>query len=213
MQINKIFLSLQGESTFMGLPCIFIRFAGCNLNCHWCDTPEARSPEENSTEMSVARILEEVCSHSCRLVELTGGEPLLQSETDELICSLLALDKTVLVETNGSTELAGIDERVIKVVDVKCPSSGHEGSFLESNLDYITEKDEIKFVIGDRGDFNYAKDFIDDRLLGRTAKILFSPVMGRLEIRELASWILEEKLDVRLQMQMHKEIWHDSERL
>ncbi|MEE8573988.1 MAG: radical SAM protein, partial [Thermodesulfobacteriota bacterium] len=160
MLIKEIFLSLQGESTHAGLPCTFIRLAGCNLDCHWCDTPGARASSDGS-ELSIEEITAKVKELDCSLVEITGGEPLLQDGVNELISSLLKAGRKVILETNGTVSLAGIDRRVIKIVDVKCPSSGHGGSFELKNLDHLTPADEIKFVIADKNDYEYAKEFIN----------------------------------------------------
>lgn len=206
MFVNEIFLSLQGESTYAGLRCVFVRLAGCNLGCSWCDTPYARG-YEGAKEYSVAQIIGEVKRYKSRLIEITGGEPLLQGDTCKLASSLLDEGHTVLIETNGSVSLAGLDSRVIKIVDVKCPSSGHAGSFLMENLDHIGPEDEIKFVIGDEADYETARMFLDEYIRDRTAKILFAPVKPLLEPKTLAEWILRDGLPVRLQIQLHAYIW------
>jgi len=209
MYVNEIFLSIQGESSFVGFPCVFVRLAGCNLGCRWCDTEYARAPE-GSKEMTVPEVVAEVRSYGRRLVEVTGGEPLVQPDTRGLLASLLDEGNRVLLETNGTVTLEGVDPRVVKIIDVKCPSSGFAGSFLLDNLAFINEKDEVKFVIGDREDFDFALDFHARRLKGRTAQVLFAPVTGSLHADLLASWILEEGVDVRLQVQMHRYIWNDA---
>lgn len=206
MLINEIFMSIQGESTYAGLPCIFVRLAGCNLSCSWCDTPYARVPDE-AQDLAVEQIMAEVKKYSCRLVEITGGEPLLQDDSKKLAKRLLEGGYDVLLETNGSVSLKGLDERVVKIVDVKCPSSGQAGSFLMENLDYILPQDEVKFVIGNRDDYECAKEFIENCLEDRTANILFAPVKPELEPRQLADWILRDSLRVRLQIQLHTYIW------
>lgn len=206
MLIYEIFKSIQGESTYAGLPCIFVRLAGCNLNCTWCDTPYARVPDE-AVEMSIPEVVEEVGGFNCPVVEITGGEPLLQEEAHELMRELLDRGYRVLVETNGSVALSGLDPRVVKVVDVKCPSSGHGGSFLIENLEYITPEDEIKFVIGNREDYDSSIRFMEECLMGRTEKVLFAPVRPQLSPRELSDWILKDGLRVRLQLQLHTYIW------
>ncbi|MEE9613554.1 MAG: radical SAM protein [Thermodesulfobacteriota bacterium] len=208
MLISEIFLSIQGESTYVGIPCIFIRLAGCNLDCTWCDTPYARTPDEAS-EASVEEVVAEARKLKPWLVEVTGGEPLLQPETKELTKKLLDLDYRVLIETNGSVSFEGLDERLVKVVDIKCPSSGHDDVFLMSNVPLITPEDEVKFVIGDRGDYEFAKRFTAEYAGSRTEKILFAPVRPELEPRVLADWILADGLSVRLQVQMHGYIWAD----
>jgi len=206
MIVSEIFKSIQGESTYTGLPCVFIRLAGCDLRCNWCDTPYARVPE-GALELTVEEILAKVRFFDCRLVEITGGEPLQQSETGALATALLDAGCRVLIETNGSISLAGLDQRIVRVVDVKCPSSGHAGSFLMENLNHITPEDEIKFVIADRADYEFAKRFIGECIGDRTAKILFAPVRPALDPKELAEWILNDCLSVRLQVQIHSYIW------
>ncbi len=202
MLISEIFVSIQGESTYVGLPCIFIRLEGCNLDCRWCDTEYARKPS-GGVEMSVQEVVEKVRGFNNWLVEITGGEPLLQQEVRGLVTRLLDLDYKVLMETNGTISLEGLDERLIKVVDVKCPSSGHGDSFLLENLKHIGPNDEVKFVIGDRVDYEYAREFVTRHLKSKTDKILFAPVRPTLDPKELANWILRDSINVRLQVQMH----------
>lgn len=206
MLISEIFYSIQGESTYAGLPCVFIRLAGCNLSCAWCDTPYAREAE-GATEMTVDTVLREAAKYGCRTCELTGGEPLMQSEAFETAQRLVEGGYTVLVETNGSVPLAGLDKRVVKIVDVKCPSSGQAGSFLMANLGHITREDEVKFVIAGREDYEFAKRFLEECLKDSTLKILFAPVTPDLDPKELAQWILSDGLPVRFQLQLHKYIW------
>ena len=244
MLVIEIFKSIQGESTLAGLTSVFVRLAGCNLDCAWCDTDYAKAKDkgeiEGAREIRVDEVIKEVARLDARVVVITGGEPLIQDETTELITKLLAITlapaaleapHTVLLETNGSIMLAGVDDRVIKIVDVKCPSSGHADSFKMENLLYINPKDEIKFVIADRTDYNFARKFVDDHLSGKWegegdrkdtdsnlgiemdgAKILFSPILNSFKARELAEWILADHLNVRLQIQLHKEIWGIDER-
>ncbi|MBI5809830.1 MAG: radical SAM protein [Deltaproteobacteria bacterium] len=207
MLVSEIFLSIQGESTYAGLPFMFVRLAGCTLSCGWCDTPYARGGE-GAAVMTVDEIAAALASSSCRNAEITGGEPLMQQEeTKDLARRLLDMGYRVLLETNGSASLAGLDERLVKIVDVKCPTSGHAGSFLVDNLNYISPEDEIKFVIGDRSDYEFAKRFMEELLQGRTGKVLFAPVKPDLDPKELADWILKDGLSVRLQVQIHKYIW------
>ncbi|MFQ5735795.1 MAG: 7-carboxy-7-deazaguanine synthase QueE [Thermodesulfobacteriota bacterium] len=206
MHVTEIFMSIQGESTYAGLPCVFVRLAGCNLNCSWCDTAYARA-YDGATDMDVGRVLDEVGRFKCGLVEITGGEPLLQEEAKELAKRLLDGGYTVLIETNGSLPLAGVDARAIKIIDVKCPSSGHAGSFLPENLGHIGPDDEVKFVIGDKADYDCARRFLDEYIGDRTSKILFAPVAPALTPKELAGWILRDSLRVRLQVQLHTYIW------
>lgn len=206
MHINEIFRSIQGESTYAGLPCTFVRLAGCNLACSWCDTPYAQTVFK-ANDMTVDEVLTEVKKHSCRLVEITGGEPMMQEETDELAKRLLDAGCTVLVESNGSISFEGLDPRAIKVVDVKCPASGHAGTFLVDNISLLTKDDEVKFVIADRRDYEFAKRFIEEYLHDVTLKVLFAPVFPELAPKALAEWILKDGLCVRLQLQMHKYVW------
>ncbi len=209
MEISEIFLSIQGESSYAGKPCIFVRLAGCNLNCGWCDTTYANTGEE-TRELSIDAVIDEVKGYKCDTVEITGGEPLLQDSSVELASRLLQLGFTVLLETNGSISLEGVDAKVIKVVDVKCPSSGQAGTFLVENLEYITPDDELKFVIGGRGDYDFARNFLLEFVCGRTNKILFAPVKSSMDPKDLAEWILHDSLDVRLQLQIHSYIWNDT---
>lgn len=206
MLVCEIFKSIQGESTYAGLPCVFVRLSGCNLRCTWCDTPYARGSDE-AIELSTDEVLSRVSEFGCGLVEITGGEPLLQGEARELASKLLSSGYTVLMETNGSVPISGLDDGVIKIVDVKCPSSGHAGSFLVENLEYIGPRDELKFVIGNREDYEAAKGFLEEMLRGRTEKVLFAPVRHELHPKELAEWILKDGLRVRLQLQLHAYIW------
>jgi 7-carboxy-7-deazaguanine synthase len=201
LRVHEIFRSIQGESTYAGLPCVFVRLSGCNLSCSYCDTPGARSGGE---EMDVAEILDEVRSLGGRLVEVTGGEPLLQEETPSLVRRLLDEGYHVLVETNGSVPLEGLDRRAVVVLDVKCPSSGFAGSTRWENIDLLGEKDEVKFVIGTRVDYEWAKASIAGRFLPSRVKVLMSPSHGTLDPAVLAAWILADRLDVRLQIQMHR---------
>jgi len=206
LKVNEIFFSIQGESSFAGRPCVFVRLTGCNLRCRYCDTTYAY---EEGEDLDTAVILQKVASFGCRLVEITGGEPLLQEETQALIGNLLDSGCKVLLETNGSRDISLIDRRCVRIVDVKCPSSGMEQANRLENLRLLTPQDEVKFVIGDRKDFEYARDMITVHLSKRDCfrPPLFSPVSGALEPRILADWILDDRLDVRLQLQLHKAIW------
>lgn len=208
MLVSEIFLSIQGESTYAGLPFVFVRLSGCNLACNWCDTPYARGGE-GAEEMTIDGIVSAVERFRCRSAEITGGEPLMQEGTKALAKRLLDKGYRVLVETNGSVDLGGLDEKAVKIIDVKCPSSGHGGSFLIKNLDYLTRDDEIKFVIGDRNDYDFAKGFMEDFLKDKTSKVLLAPVKPLIDPKDLAEWILKDALPVRLQLQMHKYIWGD----
>jgi len=210
LNISEIFCSIQGESTYSGLPCIFIRLAGCNLRCDYCDTTYSY---ESDISLSINDIITKVKEYDpVRLVEITCGEPLLQSEVYQLFDSLHKDGYTILLETNGSISLKDVPDYVIKIVDVKCPGSGEEESFLIKNLEYINEeKDEIKFVLSDNFDYNWAKDFMIKYKLN-DYEILLSPVSEKLESQGLAKWIIEDKLPIRMQLQLHKIIWDKDKR-
>ncbi len=206
LKVNEIFLSIQGESSHAGRPCAFIRLAGCNLRCSYCDT---RYAYEEGSLRELSAIERQISAFGCRLVEITGGEPLIQTGTPELTRALLDQGYRVLMETNGSLDIGVIDARCTRIVDVKCPSSGESGKNRLENLAIITPNDEVKFVIGDRSDFDYAKGVISRHLSCREGlnPPLISPVWGRIEQERLARWIIEDHLDVRLQIQLHKVIW------
>jgi 7-carboxy-7-deazaguanine synthase len=205
LTINEIFHSIQGESTHTGRPCVFVRLTACDLRCSWCDTPYAFTEGQ---KMSLEEVVEKVDAYDCGLVEITGGEPLLQREVYPLMDRLLDSGKTVMVETGGHLSIEHVPGPVIKIVDVKCPGSGEAHRNDWGNLDRLAPHDEVKFVIKDRADYEYARDVVATHgLRGRVAAVLFSPVHGVMDSRELAAWILEDKLDVRLQLQAHKFIW------
>ena len=205
--VNETFLSIQGESTYAGLPCFFIRLAGCNLNCSYCDTRYASSSEDGEA-VTIAKLLELALASSCRLVLITGGEPLLQPNVTELCRMLISEQFQVLIETNGSVALNNLPEQVVKIMDIKGPSSGENESFLTSNLGLLSQHDEIKFVIADRNDFDYAVKMIEKHNLEKiTNNILFSPSFGNIELKELASWMIEKLPPGRMQLQLHKYIW------
>ena len=210
LKISEIFCSIQGESTYSGLPCIFIRLAGCNLRCDYCDSIYSY---ESDIEFSVADIISKVKDYDpVKLVEITGGEPLLQSEVYQLFELLHQDGFTILIESNGSISLRDVPEYIIKIVDVKCPGSGEKDSFLLENLEFIhKKKDEIKFVLSDNFDYNWAKDFITKYKLN-DYEILFSAVSDRLDQQDLAQWIVEDGLSVRMQLQLHKVIWDKDKR-
>jgi 7-carboxy-7-deazaguanine synthase len=209
LQVCEIFYSIQGESTRAGYPSVFIRLAGCNLRCAYCDTVYAQT---GGTEYTVEGIISAVSKYPCRLVEITGGEPLLQDNTPHLVHALLDRDYIVLLETNGTIAFDGLDNRCIKIVDVKCPASGEGGSFNEKVLAGLSEHDELKFVISDRNDYEFARDFLK-RLAGVTlAAFHFSPVLSRLTVSELASWVLADGLNVRCAPQLQRIIWPDRDR-
>jgi len=210
LDICEIFHSLQGESTFAGLPCVFIRLSGCNLDCTWCDTPYAKT---ESRQMSREQILEEVDRFECPLVEITGGEPLLQAGTPVLVSDLIGKGHQVLMETNGSISIAPVTTDCIRILDIKCPSSGEGASFLEKNYGLLTPEDEVKFVVGSREDYEFARAIIQSRLAGHTQqRIHLSPVFGKLSAERLAAWILEDNLPGRLSLQQHKLVWHPDQR-
>jgi len=208
--VNEIFYSIQGESTHAGLPCIFIRLTGCNLRCAYCDTTYAYT-EGQSRELN--DILTVVGTYPCRRIAITGGEPLLQKSTPELISNLLESGHQVILETNGSLDISQVDSQCYRIVDVKCPSSGEQKSFYDDNLQNLSPSDQIKFVISDRNDFEFAKAFLL-RLPSRLpdGNRLFSPNMAKLAPTELAAWILADGLDVRMHLQQHKFIWPGIER-
>jgi 7-carboxy-7-deazaguanine synthase len=210
--VNEIFQSVQGESSFAGWPCLFVRLTGCNLRCTYCDT---RHAYDEGREMSVEDIIHQLRPFSCPLVEITGGEPLIQSETPVLIQNLLEQGWQVLVETNGSIDIACIDPRCVRIVDFKCPSSFESSANDYKNIERLTPRDEIKFVIGDREDYEFARALVARvKSLVSAAKIPihFSPVAERLPPRILVQWILEDHLRVRLNLQLHKFIWGPDER-
>jgi 7-carboxy-7-deazaguanine synthase len=203
LKVSEIFHSIQGESSWSGLPCVFIRLTGCNLRCAYCDT---RYAYEQGRFMEIPDILEQVRKLRCDLVEVTGGEPLIQEETPSLIGRLLGEDHTVLLETNGSIDISGVDRRCARIVDIKCPSSEMAGQNDLRNLKRLRARDELKFVIGNRLDYEFAKDLLSTIPAARL-KINFSPVFGVLAPRSLAEWILDDRLPVRLGLQLHKIIW------
>jgi 7-carboxy-7-deazaguanine synthase len=208
LEVSEIFPSIQGESTYAGLPCVFVRLAGCNLDCSYCDTPYARGRGERLTREAV---LEQVAAYRCRLVEITGGEPLLQEETPALVSALLDRKLEVLVETNGSLDISVLDPRAVRIMDLKCPSSGETGKMLWENPVHLTPRDQVKFVVADREDYLWAKGVVEKRLRAGPA-VLFSPAAGLLDPAELSGWILGDGLEVRLQLQLQKIIWPDRDR-
>lgn len=209
IKINEIFKSIQGESTYTGLPATFIRTTGCNLRCRWCDTKYAY---DDGTEMTITDILKKVKSLGSGLVEITGGEPLLQDGVYELARHLLDNGFNLMIETNGSIDIGLIDSRATIIMDVKCPSSGMAERMRWENLEILKRKDQIKFVMADRGDYIWTLDLLKryKRLLDLV--ILFSPAFSLLRPDNLASWILEDNMDVRLHLQLHKYIWDPNAR-
>ncbi|MBW1673194.1 MAG: radical SAM protein [Deltaproteobacteria bacterium] len=206
LRVNEIFYSIQGESTFAGFPCIFIRMTGCNLRCTYCDTTYAY---EEGDDIPLHSILTTVKKFACNLIEVTGGEPLIQDETPDLISALIKNGYTVLLETNGSQDISMVDTRCTRIVDIKCPSSGMNNNNYWKNLDYITPNDQLKFVIAHRQDYLYAKKVLDKPAIKRRKKLLinFSPVFNKIDLKDLAGWMLADNLPVRLQIQLHKYIW------
>lgn len=205
LTINEIFHSIQGESTFAGEPCVFVRLTACDLRCRWCDTPYAF---HEGRRMSVDEVMSAVEAYGCPMVEITGGEPLLQADVRPLMERLLEAGRTVLVETGGHRSIAGLPEAVIRIVDIKCPGSGEAGKMDWSNLDELAPRDQVKFVLADRADYEYARDLLwRERLNERCGAVLFSPVHGELDPKRLAEWVLADRLPVRVQLQVHKYIW------
>ncbi len=203
--IHEIYTSIQGESTFAGLPCTFVRTTGCDLRCVWCDTPQAF---QGGSRMTRAEVLERALAGNTPLVELTGGEPLLQPGVFPLMRELCDAGRTVLVETSGAADVSFVDARVHKIMDLKPPGSGEEGRNRWSNMLSITPRDEIKFVLADRRDYEWMREAIARHaLVRRTPNLLASTVFGALATRDLVAWILEDALPVRVQLQMHKYIW------
>jgi 7-carboxy-7-deazaguanine synthase len=212
MQIIEIYKSLQGESSYAGLPCIFVRLAGCNLRCAWCDSEYTFKGGSRMTQEEIEAEVRRL-SPNGGLVEITGGEPLLQEEVYPLMERLLASGRTVMLETGGHRSTARVPAAVLKIVDVKCPGSGEAARNDWSNLDRLEPHDEVKFVVQDRADYEYARDVIARHdLASRTAAVLISPVHGVLDPKILSEWMLADRLPARLQMQLHKYIWTPSTR-
>jgi 7-carboxy-7-deazaguanine synthase len=208
--VNEIFYSIQGESGHAGRPCVFVRLTGCNLRCAYCDT---RYAYDDGLPMEIPDLLHRVSGYGCSLVEITGGEPLLQKDTPDLIRQLLDSGYAVLLETNGSVDISNVDERCVKIMDVKCPSSLESQSNRLENLEYLTPEDQVKFVIQSREDYEFAKSMLP--LIPAALPchhVLFSPVMNRLAPAILAEWMLTDRLGTRLQIQLHKIIWPDVDR-
>jgi 7-carboxy-7-deazaguanine synthase len=204
IKVNEIFKSIQGESTFAGLPCIFIRLTGCNLRCKYCDTAYAYY---EGRDWNINQLLEYIKKFQCGLVEITGGEPLIQTETLNLIRALLSRDSRVLVETNGSIDISSIDRKATVIMDIKCPGSGMSKKNLWENINQLKHTDEVKFVVENKRDYIWAKSKMNKFNLAGRCNVLFSPVYGRLDPHVLAEWILNDNLDVRFQLQQHKYIW------
>ncbi len=206
LKVNEIFYSIQGESSYAGRPCVFVRLTGCNLRCSYCDT---RYAYDEGEDLELGDIIDRITSPRCALVEITGGEPLMQKDTPLLIRKLLDMGFEVLLETNGSMDISAIDDRCVKIVDIKCPSSGEAAKNELANLKRLQTKDEIKFAIGSREDYDYAKNILSfiNSANENIKPPLFSPVYGKINPELLARWILADHLNVRVQIQLHKVIW------
>ena len=210
LTINEIFHSIQGESTHVGRPCVFVRLTACDLRCSWCDTPYAF---HEGRKMTVDEVVAEVDRHDCPLVEITGGEPLLQDEVYPLMERLLAAGRRVMLETGGHRPIDRVPAAVAKIVDVKCPGSGEADKNHWPNLDALAPADEVKFVIKDRVDYDFARRVIAERGLDASSRaILFSPVHGVLDPKTLSEWMLADHVPARLQLQLHKFIWSPTTR-
>lgn len=204
MRVTEIFHSIQGESSFAGQPCVFVRLTGCPLRCSWCDTTYSFY---GGDERTLEDVLTAVAEFRCPLVEVTGGEPLAQPEAFPLLARLCDAGYTVLLETSGAADISGVDPRVRIIMDVKCPGSEMTDRMRWDNLALLTAKDELKFVLNDRADYEWARALVVDRELSRRCPVHFSPVFGRLDSRQLAEWMLADRLPVRFQTQLHKLIW------
>ncbi len=204
LQVTEIFHSIQGESTRAGLPCVFVRLTGCPLRCTWCDTEYAFHGGESIT---VDTILDRVQAYRCPLVEVTGGEPLHQSDTLVLLKKLCDINLQVMLETSGALDISPVDSRVSIILDIKCPGSGMTDRMLWSNLDHLSAKDEVKFVLQDRTDYEWAREIVRHYCIEERCPVLFSPVFDSLALQPLAEWVLADRLSVRIQVQLHKLIW------
>ena len=209
LKVNEIFYSIQGESSQIGRPCVFVRLTYCNLRCTYCDTEYAFY---DGKDMTIKEIVTEIDKYKCNLVEITGGEPLMQDEVRELMRILSERDYMLMLETGGSLPIAVVDKRVKIIMDLKTPSSGMEKKNLYDNLNFLKKFDEVKFVIGNREDYDWSKNIIKLYKLIDKATVLMSPVFNEINNIELATWILEDKLNVRFQIQLHKYIWHPETR-
>ncbi len=207
LKINEIYYSIQGESSYTGLPCIFIRLTYCNLRCTYCDSEYTF---HNGDNMSINDILKTIGQYSCKLVEVTGGEPLVQKECIVLLKKLIELDYEVLLETSGSLTIKDVPKQVINIIDFKCPSSGMKKKNYWDNINYLKPSDEVKFIIEDREDYEWAKMKIKKYNLDKKSKILMSPSYNKIKEKEIVEWILEDNLNVKFQIQLHKIIWKDA---
>ncbi len=204
LTVNEIFHSIQGESIYAGLPCVFVRLTYCNLRCSYCDTEYAFY---EGKDMTIDEILDAVAGYQCKLVEVTGGEPLVQDGVYELMIRLCDEGYEVLLETGGSLDISRVDSRARRIVDLKCPSRKMMSKNYWTNIDHLTPNDQVKFVIGTREDYEWSKEIINEYSLDKRCPVLMSVVFGELEPVQLADWILQDKLNVRFQLQMHKYIW------
>jgi 7-carboxy-7-deazaguanine synthase len=205
LKVNEIYQSIQGESTWAGWRCVFVRLTACDLRCSYCDTEYAFYTGEKRL---VSEVFDEVIAFDCSLVEITGGEPLLQKNVLPLMTQLCDAGRTVLIETSGAHDIGKIDPRVHRIMDLKTPGSGECERNLWSNIPLLTKRDEVKFVIGSREDYEWSRQQVHDHgLADRCGCVLFSPIFGRIEPREIVDWLVADKLPVRFQLQMHKFIW------
>ena len=209
LTVNEIFHSIQGESTRAGNPCVFVRLTACDLRCTWCDTPYAFY---EGRKMSIDDVVKAVDEYGCPLVEITGGEPLLQDDVYPLMERLLEVGHTVMLETGGHRPIDRVPADVVKIVDVKCPGSGESDKNCWANLDALAPHDEVKFVLADRADYEFARDVVSKKLAARSGAVLFSPVHGTLDPKTLSEWVLADRLPVRVQLQLHKLIWDPATR-
>jgi 7-carboxy-7-deazaguanine synthase len=209
MKVNEIFYSIQGESTFSGLPCVFVRLTGCNLRCSYCDTKYAY---EEGEEKAIDQIIEKVNSYNCNLVQITGGEPLLQADCVKLAATLVQEEKQVLVETNGSLDITVLKEPIVRILDVKCPGSKEQDKMYWDNLLNLRPDDNVKFVISNREDFEWAVNIVKKFELLKKSNVFFSPAFRILNPEILSNWIIEKSLPIRMQLQLHKYIWHPEKR-
>ena len=209
LKINEIFFSIQGESTHSGRPCVFVRLAYCNLRCSYCDTPYAFYEGQ---DMTLREVITDISQYGCRLIEITGGEPLTQKNVHILMRALSDQGYEVLLETAGHMDISKVDPRIKRIMDIKCPSSGESEKVLWTNIKHLKDGDEIKFVVGSKDDFTWAANTIKAYGLTDICPVIFSPVFGSMENQTLAEWILASRLPVRMQIQFHKLIWDPAAR-
>lgn len=209
LRINEIFLSIQGESTFAGWPCVFVRTTGCPLRCSWCDTKYAY---DEGKDMPLAEVVERAVSFGVKHVEVTGGEPLSQSAVPTLLRALCDKGKTVLLETSGAIDISSVDERVHVIMDIKCPDSGMTDRMRLANIPLLKAKDEVKFVLASRGDYEFARRIVREYSLAERCTVLFSTAFDLVDRKSVVEWMLEDRLPVRFQLQMHKFIWAPDQR-